>query len=331
MDLVGRGVGVIPEDHAHAHEREHDREAEKNSQNEQADHQQPDFTAAHDCVSCAPAACAATSASCLRGKFALMQDCRLELFDVLPARRPFAAAQTDDAAEDFGEPLNQQQGAADRDQGLQRENRNIGGAENADLVVAPGFAGIDVTGEGQRQDARIEEQNVEHQIDGGLHARRPQPIDHVATNVGVARQRVGASHEEQRAVHVVGKIVGPDRRVIEHVANEDLIGGAEGQDQNVPAEGLSDRRIDAIDDRDIGEHGLLSVWRAAASNRRGRRLDAVPQHCRVCFQRSSAWLSSRAAAPCRRSGCTPAWCRARSAVGSTRRPSPRLSGCRKSS
>src|SRR3546814_6499607 len=96
--------------------------------------------------------------------------------------------------------------------------------------------------EHQRQNAGKEEDEVEHQLHLRLGTRLPQAINEVAAHMAAARQRVGAAHHEERAVHDEGDVKRPGGRRVEQVADDDLVGHGEGHDQDQPGEGLAEPR-----------------------------------------------------------------------------------------
>ena len=243
--LAGRVVGVETEADAHRDQREGDRKAEHDDEDEQTQHQHADLRIGHFPF---PVTARLRSFSVLAVDALLLENDAFRLFDVVQASRPGAAPDAQDAADDFRHTLNQQKYAGDRNECLQRKHRNAGGAEDAHFSEADrghrvGPAGID-----ERQHGREEKQDVERKIHGRLRSRAPQPIEHVAADVTVARQRVGAGHQEQRTVVDIAEVEGPGRRRPQCVAHEHLVADAEGQHQNQPGECLADPGTEGVNE-----------------------------------------------------------------------------------
>ena len=100
----------------------------------------------------------------------------------------------------------------------------------------------------ERQHRREEEQDVEREVHARLRARLPEAIEHVAAHMTVARQRIGAGHQKQRAVVDITEIEGPGRRRAQNVAHEHLVADAEGQHQDQPGERLADPGAERVDE-----------------------------------------------------------------------------------
>ena len=194
----------------------------------------------------------------------------LELLDVLELARPGAGADADDAAEDLRHPLQEDQHPRDHDHGLELEDRDVRRAHGADLEVAPRAVRVLPAGEDQREDARKEEEEVEHQLDHRLGARLPQPVDEVGAHVPVLRQRVGARHHEERAVHDVGDVERPGGRGAQRVADEDLVADPEGHQQDQPREGVAEPGRELVGELDVSLHRT-----PRSASRRSTRGDAV--------------------------------------------------------
>ncbi len=159
-----------------------------------------------------------------------------------------AGADAQDAADDLGDPLQEQQEARDRDQRLQRKHRHAGRAEDADLAEAHRHLRVVPARIHQRRDRRQEEQDVEDEIHARLGARLPEPVDHVGAHMAVARERVGAGHQEHRAVGDVADVERPGGRRAQHVAHEHLVADAEREHEDQPGERLADPGAEFIDE-----------------------------------------------------------------------------------
>ena len=245
---VGVEIGVVAEGDAKRHQREGDRKAEEDRQDQDQKHQDGDERIAHFCrpvrrcrADHSPTGMSTASRAVLEHVegLRLHQDL-LGLLDIVDGAEPFAGPQADDAAEHLGDALEEEQDAGGDDDRLELEDRNVGRALGADFEIAPGAAGVFPAGEDQRQHAGEEEQEIEHELDAGLRARLPQPVEEVAAHMAVARQRVGAGHHEQRAVEHVAEVEGPGRRRAEGVAHDDLVADADGHRHDAPGEDLAE-------------------------------------------------------------------------------------------
>ena len=145
--------------------------------------------------------------------------------------------------------------AGDRDQRLQRKHRNAGRAEDAHFPEPDRHLGVVPAGIHEGQHGRQEEDDVEHEIHGRLRARLPEAVEHVAAHMAVARQRVGAGHQEQRAVGDVAEVEGPGGRRAEDIAHEHLVADAERQHQDQPGERLADPGAERVDEEQKLRHG----------------------------------------------------------------------------
>ena len=161
-------VGEPGEEHAHAHQRERGGEAEHDRHHDQRQHQQaehaevvarqvrvdrlphgvristgitisamivkPNQQLLADCIL---APCCGVEPDVLVYVDHLLQLLDVDFLDVLLARGPVALLEADDAADDLDDALRQQEGAGDRDDGLERIDRRAVGGDVGMLVDAP--------------------------------------------------------------------------------------------------------------------------------------------------------------------------------------------------
>ena len=203
---------------------------------------------------------------------------------VLQARRPLARANADDAANDLGHALQQHDRAGQRNDELERVQRQRRGVERL-LMHRQRFAEVSPAGPGQRADAGQEEQSVRHQVEPGLRARLEAAVEEVASHMAVVRQGVGAAHHEQRAVHHVVDVVDPCRRRVQRIALEDLGADHQHQGDDQPSEGLADEGAEPVDgvEEALGVHwqgagraGMNSNSRPHARLAKARQRDGGP-------------------------------------------------------
>ena len=144
--------------------------------------------------------------------------------------------QAQDAAEDLDESLHQDKCPGDRDDRLEVIERRAVGGDARMLEDRPGLAGIGVAGPAEGGHPGEEEEDVERQVEGGLHALREETVEDVAADHAVLREGVGARHHEEGPVHLEHDIEGPLVRGVEGVADEHLIGDQEGEPHDQPGE-----------------------------------------------------------------------------------------------
>ncbi len=171
----------------------------------------------------------------------LLEDLLFELLDVVEPRRPLVLPQTHYAAQHLGDALEGEQARAERNQHLERPDRHARGAVHAGFADPHRFKAVTPARQHERQHPREEEDDVQHQLHHRLRPRAPQPVEHVGPHVAAARERVGAGHVEHRAVHEVAHVERPGCGVVQDVAHEHLVRGAEGEDDQAPCEGVPDR------------------------------------------------------------------------------------------
>ena len=272
-----RAHRVVAEEDAHRHEREGDREAQQNDDDEGGELDHPDFgIGEHHRDS--PHVHFFFDTPAIR-RFG--ENGGFHFFHVMQPLRPHAVANADDAADDLREALQQHQNCRDRDQRLVRIDRRAGRAVDADFVDVPGLLGIRDAVIEQRAETRQHENDEEDEIDRGLHPVRPHPIDEVAAHMPVARQRIGAGHHEQRAIHEIADVERPVGRRAQQVAHEHIVAGAERHDDDAPAERLADARAQTVDKKQKIFHGGLS--RFALDAKSPGRL-AAPASSVTCAQ-----------------------------------------------
>jgi hypothetical protein len=114
------------------------------------------------------------------------------------------------------------------------------------LVDAPGVRRVVPACIGQRRDAGQEEGDVQHQIERGLHSRPHRAVEKIAADMGILRQRVGASDHEQCAVQHVRGVEDPCRRHVENVALEYFGADQNHQPHDQPRRGLAGPGADAV-------------------------------------------------------------------------------------
>jgi hypothetical protein len=123
------------------------------------------------------------------------------------------------------------------------------------LVDHPRFAGVSVARPAERDDAGNEEQDVQREVERRLQARREEAVQHVAADVAVLRQRIGARHHEQRAVHHDHRVKRPRVRRSERVAREHFPGDEQGQRDDQPGKDLPDHGAHLVDEEEESLHG----------------------------------------------------------------------------
>ena len=208
---------------------------------------------------CAPVARCRVRSSLRRRCCCSCRITRFGLLDVVQPLRPLAQADAQDAADDLGDALQEQKHAGDRDQGLERKHRDAGRAEDAHLAEPDRHLGVVPAGIDEGQHRRQEEDDVEHEVHGRLRARLPEAVDHVGAHVAVARQRVGAGHQEQGAVGDVAEVERPGGRRAQHVAHEHLVADAERQHQDQPGERLADPGAERVDEEQKARHARFGT------------------------------------------------------------------------
>ena len=258
--LAGIVEGDEAEDDAQPHQGEGGREPHHDHDHDQGQHQQAECGIAHILSVSAHPALPCRLVDVLHigdGELArfvidvlavgkLLLD-HVDLGHVLQPRRPDAGLEAGDAAHDLGDALQEDQGAGDRDHGLEMVDRRAVGGDVGMLGDAPGVAGIVDAGIDQGGDAGKEEDEVEHQVERRLGARAHRAVEEVAAHMGVLRQRVGAAQHEQRAVQHVVEVEDPRRRRVHDVALEDFEADDAHQQDDEPRRGLADPRADAVD------------------------------------------------------------------------------------
>jgi hypothetical protein len=145
----------------------------------------------------------------------------VDLFHVLLARGPRAGADAQRAADDLHAALQQQREARQRNDELERVQRQRLGREGL-LADGERLARVDPAGPGERHDARHEEHDVQHQVDQRLRARAEEAVEHVAAHVAVLGKRVGPGGHEHGAVQHDLRVEHPGVRLVQHVAREHL-------------------------------------------------------------------------------------------------------------
>ncbi len=249
----GRVVGVVAEAHTHGDEREGDRKAEHDDEDEEKQHRQTDLRVGHAPLSFCPGSWLHDLAA-LALELLLADDYAFGLLHVMQALRPVAEANAQNAADDLGDALDQQQHAGHRNEGLERKHRHAGGAEDAHLAELHGEFGIGPARVDPGGDRREEEEDVEQQVHHGLRARPPEAIEHVGAHVLVSHQRIGAGHQEHGAVGDVADVERPGRRRAQDVAHEDLVADAQREHEDQPTEGLADPRAERVDEEQKSGH-----------------------------------------------------------------------------
>ena len=169
-----------------------------------------------------------------------------------------ALANAQHAADNLREALNEQKKTGDGDQCLERKDRDASRTENAHFAEANGHFSVLVTGIHEGQHGRQEEDDVEQKIHLRLCARLPEAVEHVGANMAVARQRIGAGHQKQRAIIDVAEVEGPGRRRAEDIAHQHFITDAERQNEDQPSEALADPEAERVDEEQKFFHVLRS-------------------------------------------------------------------------
>jgi hypothetical protein len=150
--------------------------------------------------------------------------------------------------------LKQEQESGHRNQSFQRENRDAGRAEYADLAKADRHFRELVARIHEGQHRGQKEQDVKHQIELRLGARLQKAVDHVGAHMPVARERVSPRHQEQCAISDVTEIERPGRRSVQYIADEDLVTDAQGQHQDQPCKALADPQAERVDEEQEALH-----------------------------------------------------------------------------
>ena len=201
----------------------------------------------------------------------LLQLVDVDFLDVLLARRPVALPQTDHAADDLDDALQQQERAGNRDDRLERVDRRAVRGHVAVLADHPRLLGVEVAGVGQRDHAGDEEHDVENEVDRRLRSRREKAVQDVAAHVPVLRQRVCAGHHEQRPVEHDHRVEGPRVRRVERVAREHLPAHLERQDDDQERERVTDERADLVDGEQHALHDVSVKGGAAMRPRKAKQ------------------------------------------------------------
>src|SRR5262245_53045461 len=118
----------------------------------------------------------------------LLEDYAFRLLDVVETSRPLADANADDATDDLGNSLQEQEYAGDGDQRLERKDRYPRRAKNAHLAEPDRHLGVIPAGIDEGQNRRQKKYDVEDEIDARLRARFPQAVHHIGAYVSVARE-----------------------------------------------------------------------------------------------------------------------------------------------
>src|SRR5690606_29818236 len=96
---------------------------------------------------------------------------------------------------------------------------------------------------------------VEGDVEARLQPRRKESVQHVAADVAVFRERIGACHHEQAAVEHVHEVEGPGVRIAEDVSRKDFVRHEEREQEDEPAEQLAYPGVEAIDTEQDALHG----------------------------------------------------------------------------
>ena len=72
--------------------------------------------------------------------------------------------------------------------------------------------------------------DVDHRGEHAAGARRKQPVEEVDVDVARAPHRGGNAHEDRAHQQVAGDLLGPRRRVVHHVAREELVEHAQAEE-----------------------------------------------------------------------------------------------------
>ena len=179
----------------------------------------------------------------------------VDLLDVLDARGPLAGLEAQDTADDLDEALHEDERPGNGDDRLEVVERGTVGGDARMLEDPPGVAGIVVAGPAEGGHPGEEEEDVERQVEGGLHTRREETVEDVAADHAVLREGVGARHHEQDPVHLEHDIEGPGVRCIDGVAGVHLVGDQKGEPHDEPGKRLAGKRADLVN----GEQYFLHI------------------------------------------------------------------------
>jgi hypothetical protein len=149
------------------------------------------------------------------------------------------------------------------------------------LVDEPRLLGEGETRIDQRCDTGNKEDDVEREVEAGLHPRPHRAVKKVAADVRVLRQTIGAAEHEQRAVqHVVG-VEDPSRRRVQDIALEHFDADDGHQNDDQPGEGLANPRADAIDrvQKALNVHSMGQKRQKWKSNTTKHHSVARPEWC----------------------------------------------------
>src|SRR5699024_9951924 len=105
------------------------------------------------------------------------------------------------------------------------------------------FSGVVVSRPYQSDNAGYVKEKIKDQVDACLDANREKAVEHIAPDVGVSTECIGAGHHEECAVKHVHDVERPRTRGSECRSGQDLVGREEGKDEHGPAESVSDLRV----------------------------------------------------------------------------------------
>ena len=107
---------------------------------------------------------------------------------------PRAGSEAIDATDDLDRALQQKQHASDRNERLELIDGRARGAVGRMFMRHPGLGGEAVTRIDESEDARKEEQEIEHEVRAGLRPGLPFAIEEIAAHVAIAAKRVSTRH-----------------------------------------------------------------------------------------------------------------------------------------
>src|SRR5262249_18835588 len=165
----------------------------------------------------------------------------------------------------------------------------------------------------QRGDSGDEKDDVQHQVEAGLHPWPHRTVEKTAANMGVLRQRVCAGQHKQRAVKHVIEIEYPCRGRVQDVALEDFDTHDGHQRDDQPSCGLADPRADAVNrvQDALNAHPLPPLSEREIENNKA----PSGRPAEWCFASFSVPVRSAFSRSVRSSGRTPSF-------GSQRYPAP---------
>jgi hypothetical protein len=185
----------------------------------------------------------------------LLQLVDVHLLDVLLARGPRAVLQCDDAPNDLGEALQEDQRSREGDERLERIDGRPVDRDGRVLADEPGLLRVVPARPDHGDRPRHEEGEVEDEVDRRLEAHGEEAVEHVAPHVAALREGVGAGHHEEDAVAHDLHVERPGVRGVEELPREHLPGDEPRERDDEPGEELAEPGGEPVDPEEEALHG----------------------------------------------------------------------------